>query len=107
MRSLNLFSLPKPSNYTMAQGLTQPQTGMSSRKCFRGVECSQCVKLTASSLSVSQLSTSQTLLASTTCYGDNFTTFFFFLLSLHTTNQIGEEMFVPMSLPVLSSQSVG
>jgi hypothetical protein len=55
MMSLNFFSSPNLSSCTMALGLTQPLTEMSTRKCFCG-ECGWRVRLTYSVPSVSWLS---------------------------------------------------
>jgi hypothetical protein len=46
IRSLNFFSLSNPSKRTMALGLTQPLTEMSTRKYFWRVECCRPRRLT-------------------------------------------------------------
>jgi hypothetical protein len=48
MTSLFFFNLPSPSSRTMALGLTQPQTEMSTRKCFWGEECGRRVRMKTS-----------------------------------------------------------
>jgi hypothetical protein len=54
MRLLNFFNLPNPTSHTMALGLTEPLTEMSTRKCFWVVKCSQRTRLTTLPASVSQ-----------------------------------------------------
>jgi hypothetical protein len=55
MRSLDFYNLPNPFSCTMALGLTQPLTEMSTRN-LPSCNCGQCVRLTTLSPSVSQLS---------------------------------------------------
>jgi hypothetical protein len=55
-RSFNFFSLPNPSNCTIALGLTQPVTKTSTRKYLWGVERGRCVRLTTPPLPLSRLS---------------------------------------------------
>jgi hypothetical protein len=59
MRSLDFFfffNLPNPSSRTMALGLTQPLTEMSTRNIPGGVKGSRCIRLATSPPSVSRLS---------------------------------------------------
>jgi hypothetical protein len=56
IRSLNFFNLLNPSNSTMALGLTQSLTEMSTRKRFLGVKRGWSVRLTTLQPSVSRLS---------------------------------------------------
>jgi hypothetical protein len=50
MRTLDFFNLPNPTCHTMALGLTQPVTKMSTRKYFWGVERDWRIRLTTSLL---------------------------------------------------------
>jgi hypothetical protein len=55
-RSLGFFNLPNISSCTIALGFIQFPREVATRKCFWGVKCDRCVRLTISPPSVSRLS---------------------------------------------------
>jgi hypothetical protein len=54
--AIGVFNWPNPSSHTMAMGLTQPLTGISTRNLLGGVKAFRCIRLTAPVPSVSWLS---------------------------------------------------